>query len=398
MPINNHSQTHLYFQLSAYLQQIGTAEGQVRENNLNLGGDCAGWSFLFGYYKSINKQQDFNDIKTYISKWDGQLSSLHSNTGMSEALKNKYPTGQKLFEQTINDIAWFSQVKSEKIASLSQNDRVEQYEFAANKHYELKNVFSFLREDNTNITAHDLPDMLRMTQLWKNAWLDLGIYGKNKDDKLQGHALSIYIDNNGNLHYFDSNHAKTLDTPSSPEEISTQLFKAISSWKNISLNDFSLYQLTPKDNIKNNILDDTKLDINKEVEIKFLDMALKGNHLDPIYKILSSDQKHGSELLKCYEKPLLKAAQYQEHSEMLDLLVKHNPEVLNTANQYSIDNLLKSFNSLSLSDILDFDQGDILINRQKNTVESTESTPMFFCESNILTHSTPKNLEIAFDF
>lgn len=380
----NHSQTHLYIQLSAYLQQIGVVEGQARENNLNLGGDCTGWSFLYGYYKSINKSQNFNEIKNYISKWDGQLSSLNTNLGMSEALKNKYPTGQKLFEQTINDVVWFSQVKSKKIADLSQNDRVEQYEFAADKHYELKNIFSFLRKDYTNITAQELPDMLKIAQLWKNSWLDLGIYGENKDSNLEGHALSIYIDNNGHLHYFNCNHTQISTDDSSPEAITSQVFKAISSWKNLTLNDFSLYQLTNKNQFSNENVS-VDLNINKNVQIKFLDMAIKSHQLEPVYKILASDKQHAPELIKLYENPLFKQAKEAEHTEMLDLLLRNNSELENSYNKDIFNNLSKLFNSLSLSDLLDFNKNDILTDSPKGMVSPIEfNSSVHYSENNLL--------------
>lgn len=384
---NNTSQIHLYYQLSTYLQQSGISEGQERENNLNLGGDCVGWSFLFSYYKSINKLQDFNSIKNYISKWDGQLSSLSSNLGMSESLKNKYPTGQKLFEQTINDVVWFSQIKSKKIADISQNDRVEQYEFAADKHHDLKNIFSFLREEHTDISLQELPDMLKIAQLWKNAWLDLGIYGQNKDNQIQGHALSIYIDSDGNLNYFDCNKTTHSDN-SSPEEISAQLFKAISNWENITLNDFSLYQFVPKNqssdsNIKTDSIG-TELNINKNVKMKFLDMAIKSHQLDPIYKMLSIEKQQDSELIKLYEKPLFKEAKKIEHPDMLDLLVKHNPELSKNSDECIFDDLSKLFNKLSISELLDFELNDVLFDAPKNTAQPIEFIPMNTIGNNLL--------------
>lgn len=395
------SQIHLYYQLSTYLQQIGISEGQQRENNLNLGGDCTGWSFLFGFYKSINKTQDFNNIKTYIAKWDGQLSSLKTNLGMPESLKSKYPTGEKLFEQTINDVVWFSQVKIKKIAELSQNDRIEQYEFIANKHYELKNIFSFLREEHTDITLQELPDMLKIAQLWKNSWLDLGIYGENKEHKLEGHALSIYIDSNGKLSYFDCNQSTTYFDAASPEEISTQLFKAL-KWNNLTLNDFSLYQLTSKNDLSDSspIAEsiDAELNINKNVKMKFLEMALKTHQLDPVYKVLSAEKQHTYELIKLYEKSLFKEAKKIEHSEILDLLVTHNPELANNADKHIFNNLSNLFSKLSISDFLDFNQNDVLIDAPKNIAPVNEAGSINTSVHNLLIDSLLTIPTISSDF
>lgn len=384
---HNHSQIYLYYQLNAYLQQIGIFEDQVRENNLNLGGDCVGWSFLFAYYKSINKVEDFNHIKTYISKWDRKLSSLNNNLDMPESLKNKYPTGQKLFEQTINDIVWFSQVKAKKIADLSQNDRIEQYEFVADGHYNLKNIFSFVREEYTDITFQDLPDMLKIAQLWKNSWLDLGIYGKNKENKLEGHALSIYIDSNGKLYYFDSNQAKDNCNASSPEEISAQLFKAL-KWNDLTLNDFSLYQFMSKNHFSDLSLKaenvDPELHIDKNVKIKFLEMAIEGSQLDPIYKLLSNERQSDSELIKLYETPLFKEAKKIEHAEMLDLLINHNPDLAKNHDKNILNSLSELFKELFISEVLDCDQNNMLMDISKNTAASIEFTPLNTNMNNLL--------------
>ncbi len=332
MPANiNLSQAHLYNQFDAYLKQIGHIEGVSRENNLAQSGDCVGWSFLFGYYNNISKGKEFTDIQTYISTWDKNIASLQTNKGMSNTLKNKYGNGIKLFEQTLNDVVWFSQIKSKVLTNyqLSQNDRVEQFDYVSNHKHQLNNIFSFLNKSNTNITLEELPDFLKIAQQWENSWLDLGVYA-TVNNKTIGHAMSIYINANGSYTYFDSNNTqKTVET-NSAEMLSQTIFKALGA-VNLELKDFSLYQFTNLNQRESLDYKDSlafpPLNINKAVGEKFLEMSLVNHQLDPIYKLLSTDNKNSAELIKKYETALFYEASEKGHVQMTDLLIKHNPDL-----------------------------------------------------------------------
>lgn len=368
----NISQTHLYHQFDAYLTHIGNIEGKPRENNLSVGGDCVGWSFLFGYYNNINKSQEFTDIQTYISSWDKNIASLYTSNGLSEPLKNKYGTGIKLFEQTLNDVVWFSQIKSKTVANnkLSQNDRIEQFDYAGDHQYKLNNIFSFLKNSHTNITLQELPDMLKIAQQWENSWLDLGIYSKVNNVEI-GHALSIYINPNGAFTYFDSNASdKPLETHS-PETISQKIFSALGNLE-LTLNDFSLYQFTHKNEAANTVnqISDAKviLNINKNVSEKFLAMSLENHQLDPIYKLLAIDAKNGPGLISAYETALFDAAIKQEHVGMTDLLIKHNPDLA----------------PLQLSDLLPFSFFSIFFDNISPTLKSSSDITTPFIQENLI--------------
>jgi hypothetical protein len=355
----NLSQLHLYHQIDAYLKKMGSIEGQPRENNLSVDGDCVGWSFLFAYYHNTNKSKTFIDLQTYISTWDKNINTLKTNSGMPETLKNKYKNGIHLFEQTINDVSWFSQIKAKTFAHnyLSQNDRVEQFNYVADENHELHKVFSFLSYKNTNITAKELPDMLRISQQWENSSLDFGIYTTVNNVKM-GHAVSVYVNEEGNFIYFDPNSADKSYETNSPELLSKKIFSALNNPQHTEVKDLSLYQFVNK-NQSDHLLDVSKpnvsatsLNINVKTASKFVDLALKDHNLDPIYKLLSADQKNASTLIQKLGKDLLHESTEYGHSELTDLLVKTDPslEPLKPNDIFDMDYLSSLFSKLTLKD------------------------------------------------
>lgn len=322
----NLSQNVVNEHLRHYLNSISYAEGKSRSNHLNIDGDCNGWSFLFAYYNSINKGQQFKDTLSYISRWDGQLYKLSSNYGMSDSLKQKYSSGAELFEQVINDVSWFSQVKTKHVSNytISQDDRVKQFNLVSDDKHELKNVFAFLKNQNTNISHYELPDMLKIAHQWKNAWLDLGVYSS-----IGGHALSVYIDADGKFHYYDCNATSGAYESASPEVISNKILNSIGY--DTHLNDFSLYQFVAKDELAKEHSDTHtllgKLDISVYAANKFIDMAFKANQLDPVIKLFTTNDELAQKLVNRYGEKYLNKALDNNHVELTEILLDRNMDV-----------------------------------------------------------------------
>lgn len=406
------SQAHIYYQLMTYLDDVSIKENKHREVYLNSNGDCQGWSFLFAYYHNIKCPQEFNDILSYISHWDRRLSSLSTNRGMSEILKSKYTNGIELFEQTINDVTWFSHNKSRSFSNfqLSQDDRIDQWHYVEDQKSQLQNIFQFLQVPGKVINYSNLPDILQIAHQWTDSWLDIGVYSK-----LGGHALSIYINPEGTYTYYDCNQPLGSYESDSPEFISQLIFNALGDAIGTELNDFSLYQFTPKfhsdiDDSFTQSVHQSPLNISYRAAESFLNLAIDQRSYDPIYTLLSTDPKNISQLLDSYGKyiltlsaedghqvltefllingvdintrrvsdgktPLMLAAQ-QGHQEMVSLLIEYGASIIisdyrgNTAQSLAIknhhdqlahylNNLHQKSSILVLDDCIDFHQNEI---------------------------------------
>lgn len=324
-PYVNMSQGHIYQKLNSYLNTIACYEGASRENYLNKNGDCNGWAFLFAYYNSTQKSQEFKDVISYISRWNGNIASLYSNSGMSEQLQKKYTSGKQLFEQAINDISWFSQIKSKSATDyqLTQTARLKQFALVTDGKHELKEHFSFLKNMNTSIDDYDLPDMLRIAKQWKNSWLDLGVYNEKG-----GHALSVYIGNDGKFSYYDCNEYNGAFESYSAERISAKILNALGN--DALLQDFSLYEFVPKEATTQSFTVDNmpaSLDISMYSAYKFIDMSIKSHQLDPIVKLLSIDNTISNQLIKGYGSYYLHNAINENHTELTKLLIEKHIDV-----------------------------------------------------------------------
>ncbi len=321
----NLSQGVVNAHLRHYLDTISYYEGATRSNPINKEGDCNGWSFLFAYYNSIHKGQQFKDILTYVSTWDGSHYKLSTNYGMPDSLKQKYANGAELFEHTINAVSWFSQIKTKHVTngSITQDDRIKQFDLVSDGKHELNNVFSFLKNQNTNISHYELPDMLRIAHQWKNAWLDLGVYSS-----IGGHALSVYIDVDGKYHFYDCNARNGSYESYSPEDISSKILQSIGF--DTKLKDFSLYQFFSKEDPKSTMPDSDlmgKLDISLYSANKFIDMAFKANQLDPVVKLFSTDNELTQKLVDQYGEKYLNKALDNNHVQLTELLLDKNVDV-----------------------------------------------------------------------
>lgn len=237
------SQGHIYNQLINYLNHCGALEGKVREVFLNAGGDCNGWSFLHAYYSNIKSGQEFIDLLNYISKWNGNLNSLNTNYGMSAKLQSKYPHGKALFEQTINDVAWFTHIKTAKVCNYqyTQDDRLEQWEIIKDNKMELESIYTFLRLDKTILNKTNLTDILQIAAKWTDSFIDLGVYAP-----LGAHSLSLYITPQGNFKYYDCNTAAGPIETGSAYQVSQYIFSSLSFLTDTcALRDFSCYKFYP---------------------------------------------------------------------------------------------------------------------------------------------------------
>lgn len=321
----NMSQGHIYQKLNNYLYNIAYYEGAYRDNYLNKSGDCNGWAFLFAYYNSTNKGQEFKDIVSYISRWNGNIAGLYSNHGLSEALQKKYVNGKQLFEQMINDISWFSQVKAKSATDfqLSQDARLQQFSMVADDQYELRKHFSFLKNTHTTLDGYDLPDMLRIAKQWKNAWLDLGVYSEQG-----GHALSVYINDEGKFFYYDCNDYSGAYESYSAEIISAKILNSLDGYALV--HDFSLYQFAPKQAPEQTFTIDgtpVSLDISMYSAYKFIDMSIQNHQLDPIVKLLSLDNSLSQQLIKGYGTYYLHHAIHDNHPALIELLLEKQIDV-----------------------------------------------------------------------
>lgn len=438
------SQGTIHNQLSSYLSKMSWLEGSQRAVNINSGGDCNGWAFLFAYYNSINKSAEFKDIRTYLSNWDGKFSSLTSDN-LPASLKEKYSNGKQVFEQTINDLTWFSQIKTQKVSNyeILQQDRLKQYNIATDDKHEIKKVFDFLIYEQTNIHVQELPDMLRIAHQWNNAWLDVNVYSP-----AGGHALSVYLNENGSYTYYDCNEPAGEFTSFKPEEISEKIMKALG--KNTEVKDFSLYQLhekvlstiTEESSADNSTLNSVynyikksftfseqvikpiptqpvlpapektvaPLNVSYKVASKFIDMAIKSHDLDPIHTLLSNENSLSKKLINQYADKLVDTAINENHSELTKLILEKHYKL-----QDEIKTKGESTNNvLKISDFLSWDWANTVYKLTQGTFGETQSKSAksstitlgdcFGCEpSNITSDSgdtaymTPTNIGLQLD-
>jgi hypothetical protein len=324
----NLSQSFIYNKLTDFTQGMSNIEGKFRHNYLNWYGDCNGWAFLFAYYNNVKRGQEFTDILTYISKWDGRISSLYSNDGMSNALKAKYDDGISLFEQTINDVTWFSQNHSRAFINykLTQDDRILQWECAGDHQSQLHNIFQFLHIGQKNywhgIDYSELADMLKIAHQWTDSWLDIGVYSD-----VGGHALSVYISPDGTYSFYDCNEPSGAFVSDSPIQISSKIWNSL-GWGNsdIAVLDFSLYQFTPMDYT---ISDDytQSLDISCSAADHFLSLATDNRNYEAISMVLSSDDKNRTSLVKSLGNSILIKCAEDNQVDLAEFLLNHGVDV-----------------------------------------------------------------------
>jgi len=362
------SQNTIHYKMSSYLTQMAYLEGTYRESLINRGGDCNGWSFLFAYYNSTNKAAQFKDTLNYLSTWNGKLSSL-SHESLPESLKSKYQNGIEVFEQTINDLTWFSQIKTQHIAyyQISQDDRIKQFNLVTDNKHELKKVFDFLQNEQTNITLQELPDMLRIAHQWNNAWLDLGVYSK-----IGGHALSVFLNENGSYTYYDCNETQGEFTSFIPEEISAKIMSSIGY--DTTLNDFSLYQLhekpqaaTPEHKILEARMHDP-LDYSFKSASKFINMAIWSHDLDPIHTLLTGDSKHVAKLMDKFASKLVQTALDENHSELTKLILEKHYNTKSHSDEMASSKKNPLGSTLKMSDFLSWDVANMFYKLTQGTL------------------------------
>lgn len=175
-------------------------------------GNCNGWGFLYACYTSLGREEEFYALRRYIAKWDGK----DKFPPLKEPLSYNYRDGEQLFEQTVNDLAWFQHSTSafqsmygkETEERIAQKDRKQQYSMLRLPENTLTEIF-FYDEKRPGMVPDPIPDdtfvqMLDLYRHWGEGWIDLSIrfYVGNE---AKFHALSAYITSEGKIKYFDSN-------------------------------------------------------------------------------------------------------------------------------------------------------------------------------------------------
>lgn len=199
--------------LSAYLK----LHHRNSDSIIDKEGNCNGWAFLFLIYASANNESEFYDILNTIASWDGSLASMNRED-LPTTLKGKYKNLQDLFEQVINDLAFYHH-QTEAIEALKlkldYKARIEQYALTQDKNVgrKLRHLFSFAGQA---LDRAQLEEMLAFFAQWPGISVDIG-GGK--------HAASLYITKDGQFKYFDPNFKNKVEAFSSAEALADHIFK-----------------------------------------------------------------------------------------------------------------------------------------------------------------------------
>lgn len=172
------------------------------ENN----GNCNGWSFLYPYYVSTGREQEFKILRKYIAKWNGE----YEFEKLPIELRNRYANGNELFQHIINDLVWFQHsptklgalyggVSKEKV---SQDDRKRQYSMLKIPGLAISDICYFGdrgANDPATIRNENVIKVMEFYAQWPDSWIDFTI-------NIGGdHAVSAYITKEGKFKYYDSN-------------------------------------------------------------------------------------------------------------------------------------------------------------------------------------------------
>jgi ankyrin repeat protein len=189
-------------------------------------GNCSGWAMLFPYYVSINREEEFYDMLYYISNWDGNTESLKNDTGLSDSLKSyadgrvKYKNGTELFEQIISNLSLFQITKvSDIVTGITQINRQAQWDLITNHETDF-NVLFGMKSDG--YTLKSIKDYLDIAKNHPGLTLDFGIY-----DNESGHAISLYVTEEGKFKFYDSNFVTRQPASDSTESMARLIINTI---------------------------------------------------------------------------------------------------------------------------------------------------------------------------
>lgn len=303
---------------TTYLDKIGKEEGKARNVTLNFCGDCNGWAFLYAYYANTHREKEFKDILDYINHWDGNISSLKSNYGLSDDLRKSYHNGIELFEHTINNVVWFAQTNSGHIMPhLTQLDRVEQWKVVQNPNFELKEIFSLPTQWTYACSKTNLPDVLSICAHWTDTWLDIGVYSN-----LGGHALSVYITPEGNFKFYDCNNDFLPIESASTYSVCNNIFDALGP--NAYVGDFFMYKFIPTAN-NDDVIQPNYNQLSTSIKYQTVSEILRGaldtSQVDLFYSVFKMDDNHAKKIVADFGKEALNKAAAEEHIDLVKLML-----------------------------------------------------------------------------
>lgn len=175
-----------------------------RKNSfLNELGNCNGWAMIAAL-SANGRVDEFYKKLELLAAWDERVDTLRGDAIVFSA--ERYENLEDLFEQMINDVAWFAHDPTilKPITKLEQYDRQSQYQLISDKKIvdELYILRTFSKEELV-IFIHDLQAHPGKSLLLSNPQ----------------HAISISILPNGEFFYYDPNFSFRMPAISSAEKV-----------------------------------------------------------------------------------------------------------------------------------------------------------------------------------
>lgn len=238
-------------QLRKYMHTV--SDTVKRSSLLTNGGNCNGWSFLYQYYLSKHAEFEFFEILRLIALWDGEKRSLNQSlkhySWVSKHIKKKYKTLAELFEYTINDVLWFQhsgKLRKKLNSPITQKGRNRQWEIIHDDDLSFKTLFENKKLQRT-ISKEDLVKLLESCANCKDSWLDIGY---KREGMRAGHAISVYMNDEGKFKYFNPNNAYNLKTAISAKQVAQYIFgnKPSIQLRTFNMHRFSQFNLPARPN------------------------------------------------------------------------------------------------------------------------------------------------------
>lgn len=176
--------------------------------NIENGGCCNGFSFLFLYYKYRGLKEEFYRSLELIAEWDEEEFSLEMPLE-KERLTGNYANLRHLFEHWIHDVSGFQ--------SVAQNEQANHYEIVKKDEHSTLECFSPI---GAELTSQEFYELIAVFSYFPNLLMRINA---NK------HTTALYVEERNQLQYYDAN--LLYETPLfTPKKIANSVINTLFNW------------------------------------------------------------------------------------------------------------------------------------------------------------------------
>jgi ankyrin repeat protein len=194
-------------------------------------GVCNALNFLYFYYRSRGKTQEFYEMLRLVASWDGSQQQLEKKAGWFSSwwpagksgepdikhLSGSYRSLGEFMEQFTNDILWFQYAEPLGMATDKvQLMRAEMYNLV--KKGDAGEIVTNLSPVFLELDTKQLAEIIQIYQLQPNLILEIGG---------SGHVVGMTTNKEGKIEYYDTN----MPLPTKPFDSSDEVAETVRKTK-----------------------------------------------------------------------------------------------------------------------------------------------------------------------